>query len=307
MESRVSYAAVGVFVLVLTAALIGVALWLGSDVSVQRYDRYSIYFRESVAGLYMNAPVKYQGVVVGRVERIQLAEENPELVHVVAAIQEGTPVKTDTRATLDPQGVTGVVHIELTGGSREAPLLVSEGGRPYPVIESEPSLFNRLDQALTQGLQTLDRLAGQVSGVLNDENQQNLSQTLANLAQFSQTLAANSDRLAQTLENAERLTDSGAKAAAALPDTLAEVRETLDRWQALAERLEAVGVKVEGMAETGQRELNQIGRTTIPEANALITELRRLTENLDRLSEDLRENPRMLLFGRPRGEPGPGE
>src|SRR5690625_5577071 len=114
MESRVSYAAVGAFVLILSTALIGLGLWLGSDVSVQNQSRYSVYFTESVSGLYTNAPVKYHGVIVGRVEQMALARQDPQRVHVILAINEGTPIKIDTKAKLDPQGVTGVVYIELT-------------------------------------------------------------------------------------------------------------------------------------------------------------------------------------------------
>lgn len=308
MESRVSYAAVGVFVLLLTTALIGLGLWLGSDVTVQRYDRYSIYFRESVSGLYLNAPVKYRGVVVGRVERLELANHNPERVHVLIAVQQGTPIKTDTRAKLDPQGVTGVVHVELTGGTLEAPLLVShDRNQPYPVIESEPSLFSRLDEALSQGLGTLNQLAGQISGFLSEQNQHNVQLTLASLAEFSSTLAANSERLEVTLQAAERLMANSAEATAELPTVLNQARATMKRWEALAGRLEQVGAEIQETAAQGRQELTRVGRTTIPEVNGLITELQMLTDNLNRLSEDLRDNPRMLLFGRPRAQPGPGE
>lgn len=307
MESRVSYAAVGAFVLVLGAALVGLGLWLGSGLTVRGYDRYSIYFTESVSGLFLNAPVKYRGVVVGRVERVEIADQNPEQVHVVVEVEAGTPIKTDTRAQLDPQGVTGVVHVELTGGTLQAPLLTRHDGQPYPVIQSAPSLFSRLDEALTQGLQTLDGLAARITELLSDRNLQSVEQTLANLARFSSVLAANGERLDNTLQNAERLMANGAEASAALPETLAAANRMLARWDKLAVQLEAVGNRVEDMAISGRQELEQVGRTTIPEINGLIAELRMLTDNLNRLSDDLRDNPRLLLFGRPDAEPGPGE
>ncbi len=307
MESRVSYAAVGAFVLVLGAALVGLGLWLGSGLTVRGYDRYSIYFTESVSGLFLNAPVKYRGVVVGRVERVEIADQNPERVHVVVEVEAGTPIKTDTRAQLDPQGVTGVVHVELTGGTLQAPLLTRHDGQPYPVIQSAPSLFSRLDEALTQGLQTLDGLAARITELLSDRNLQSVEQTLANLARFSSVLAANGERLDNTLQNAERLMANGAEASAALPETLAAANRMLARWDKLAVQLEAVGNRVEDMAISGRQELEQVGRTTIPEINGLIAELRMLTDNLNRLSDDLRDNPRLLLFGRPDAEPGPGE
>jgi phospholipid/cholesterol/gamma-HCH transport system substrate-binding protein len=307
MQSRVSYAAVGLFVIGLGIALVLVGLWLGTDVRADKTKRYSVYFEESVSGLYRSAPVRYRGVAVGEVERLALAENDPGLVHVVIEVAEDTPVKTDTKAKLDPQGVTGILHLELTGGTAEAPLLAADAGRPYPVIESTPSFITQLDQALTQSLATLDRLADQVSGVLSDQNQKNLEQTLANVERFTGALAANSARLESTLTQTEQLMASGSAAAEQLPALMAEIRQTLQRFEATAAAVEQASDKLGAMGETGQRELQTIGRTTVPEVNRLVDELQVLVDSLTGLSEELRANPRMLIFGRDERAPGPGE
>lgn len=307
MESRVSYAAAGLFVLLLGAAFIGMGLWLGSDITTDDYKRYSVYFKESVSGLNANAPVKYRGVTVGRVENIELAKDNPERVHLVIAVREDTPVKTDTLAKLDPQGVTGILHLELTGGTQAAPPLVSKGGKPYPVIESTPSFITQLDQAVTEGLATADQLAGQISQLLNDQNQQNLSRTLANLERFSAALAANTGRMEKTLIEAEAMLSHGAQAAQALPTVLTDIRDTLDRFNDMTAGVKAASQDVSEMAAVGQAELIALGQQTLPEVNRLVEELQVLTDSLTRLSEDLRDNPRMLIFGRPERAPGPGE
>ena len=49
-------------------------------------------------------------------------------------VLKSTPIKTDTVASLKLQGITGVVFIELTGGSPKAHLL-SEGYMPFDVPE----------------------------------------------------------------------------------------------------------------------------------------------------------------------------
>ena len=79
MESKVNYTAVGLFVVILSAALIGLGLWIGADISPKDYRRYDAFFNESVSGLNANAPVKYRGVTVGRVSHIQLSPDNPQL------------------------------------------------------------------------------------------------------------------------------------------------------------------------------------------------------------------------------------
>lgn len=307
MESRVSYAAVGAFVLILSIALIGMGLWLGSDITMHNQTRYSVFFTESVSGLHLNAPVKYHGVVVGRVDGITLAANDPQRVHIILAVNEGTPIKTDTRAKLDPQGVTGVVYIELTGGTKEAPLLAHRSGEPYPVIESTPSLFSRLDEVLSESLQTANTLAEQIGRLLSPENQRSVHAILANLATFSDMLANNSQRLASTIAGMEQLMLSSTEATARLPDTLTKVRQTLDRWDLLANRLERTGERLEGMAAAGQRGLTNFDQRTLPEINALIGDLRTLSDDLGNFSQDLQDNPRMLLFGSPKPQPGPGE
>jgi len=108
----VNHAVVGLFVLVLGAALIAVVLWLASGGAFkQKYDLYLAIEDESVAGLSMNAPVKYNGVDVGKVRDIRLEPGNPERVNLLFAIERGTPIKEDTVAVLKTQGLTGIAYV----------------------------------------------------------------------------------------------------------------------------------------------------------------------------------------------------
>jgi len=160
MEEKVNFAVVGVFVLVLGTALIGGVLWLSSGRSYgTSYDLYQTYMQESVAGLNLNAPVRYRGVEVGRVQRLVLAPDNVEQVQLTLAIESGTPIKADTVAVLSTQGLTGIAFVDLTGGSRGAPALETKAGEPYPVIRSGPSLMVRLDASLVDAAQTLKNVA----------------------------------------------------------------------------------------------------------------------------------------------------
>ena len=85
----------------LGAILIFAVLWLASGGTLQKkYDLYLAIVAESVAGLNLNAPVKYNGVDVGKVQNIQLDPENPERVELLFAIERGTPIKVDTVAVL---------------------------------------------------------------------------------------------------------------------------------------------------------------------------------------------------------------
>ena len=160
MEEKVNFAVVGIFVLVLSAALIGGVLWLSSGRSYRTsYDNYHTYMKESVAGLNLNAPVRYRGVEVGRVKKIALAPGNVEQVQVTLAIESGTPIKVDTVAVLSTQGVTGIAFVDLTGGGRDSPELKANLDEPYPVIRAGPSLMVRLDASLIDASHALKNIA----------------------------------------------------------------------------------------------------------------------------------------------------
>ena len=118
METKVSYALVGGFVVILGTLLVAVILWLASGGAFQKaYDLYLAISEESVAGLNLNAPVKYNGVDVGRVRQIRLDPANPEQVNLLFAIERGTPIRQDTVAVLKTQGLTGIAYVELSGGA----------------------------------------------------------------------------------------------------------------------------------------------------------------------------------------------
>ena len=124
METKVSYAQVGGFVVILGTLLVAVILWLASGGAFQKaYDLYLAISEESVAGLNLNAPVKYNGVDVGRVRQIRLDPANPEQVNLLFAIERGTPIRQDTVAVLKTQGLTGIAYVELSGRGRQIVLL----------------------------------------------------------------------------------------------------------------------------------------------------------------------------------------
>jgi phospholipid/cholesterol/gamma-HCH transport system substrate-binding protein len=112
MNTKVNYVVVGAFVVVLGAAVLAIVLWLGKSDYRGVYDRYYAYMQESVAGLSVNSTVKYRGVDVGRVKDIVLNPENPQEVRLTLDILHATPIKIDTVAVLETQGLTGLATVK---------------------------------------------------------------------------------------------------------------------------------------------------------------------------------------------------
>lgn len=304
MEEKVNLAVVGAFVLVLSAVLIGGVLWLSSGKSYRKaYDVYQTYMKESVAGLNLNAPVRYRGVEIGRVQKIALAPGNVEQVQLTLDIERGTPVKVDTVALLQTQGLTGLAFVELTGGSRDSPALKALADEKYPVIKAGPSLMTRLDSAVTSVLTNLNKTSENINALLDADNRRAVKKTLADLATLSNTLAARSALIdaslvdaAHTMKNTARLTDE-------LPQLAQRIQRSADAFDHMANELARAGSSANSTLDNTR----QFTSETLPEVHQMVIELRDLTASLRHFSGELEQNPSMLLYGKPATQRGPGE
>ena len=303
-----NYPVVGAFVLVLGAVLIAGVLWLASGGAFQqKYDLYLAIEDESVAGLNLNAPVKYNGVDVGKVREIRLDPGNPERVNLLFAIERGTPIKEDTIAVLKIQGLTGIAYVELSGGARKAPLLRETAGSRYPVIRTKPSLSARLENVLTSVLAKLDSASNNVNSILSDENQAAFKSALADIATVTHTLAARKDTLDAVIANAARTFENASQATA-------QIGPVIDRIGRSADAIENMGNEVVRTSASAAKTVDSVGggvkrftAETLPELERLLGELSVLTTSLRRLSEQTERDPRGLLFGRKPVPDGPGE
>lgn len=304
MEEKVNYTVVGIFVLVLSSALIGGVLWLSSGKSYRTvYDTYHIYMKESVSGLNLNAPVRYRGVEVGRVQQITLAPDNIEQVQLTLGIVHGTPIKTDTLAVLQTHGLTGLTFVELSGGSRDAPALTRQSGAAFPVIKTGPSLLMRLDSSVTTLLSNLNRTAENINSLLDEDNRRTFKQMLTDVATLSRTLAAHQKEIDSGITNAARTMENTARLSAELPKIAEQIRHSADSFNRMSNELGHAASNTNATLENTQ----QFTSETLPQVQQLLLELRDLTGSLRRLSGELEQNPAMLLHGKTETKHGPGE
>jgi phospholipid/cholesterol/gamma-HCH transport system substrate-binding protein len=304
----VNYAIVGAFVLVLGTVLVAAVLWLASGGAFQKkYDLYLAIEDESVAGLNLNAPVKYNGVDVGKVRNIWLDPVDPQRVILLFAIERGTPVKEDTVAVLKTQGLTGIAYVELSGGARDALPLRVTAGNDYPVIRTKPSLAARLENVLTSVLAKLDSTSNNINALLSDENRAAFKSTLADIATVAHTIAARKDTLDAGITDAARTLENAARVSA-------QAGPVIDRVGRGADAVEKMGNEVAQTSASAGKTVNSVGADikrftseTLPELERLLGELSALSTSLRRLTEQTERNPASLLFGRRAVPEGPGE
>ena len=308
METKVNYALVGGFVLVIGAALIAIVLWLASGGAFQKkYDLYLAIEEESVSGLNLNAPVKYNGVEVGKVRSIRLDPANPELVQLIFAIERGTPIKVDTFAVLKTQGLTGIAYVELGGGARDAPPLLATVEGQYPQIKTKPSLSARLENVLSTALEKLDHMSTSIEALLSAENQAAFTSTLADIAAVSRTIAGKKEAIDATITSAARTFDNSARVTAQLGPVIERVGRGADAVEKLGNEAASASKSAGKTVNAVGADLQRFTGETLPELDRLLGELSVLSASLRRLSEQTERNPSSILFGRSPVPDGPGE
>ena len=307
METRVNYIVVGLFVIILSGLLISGLFWLGVRPPSRNYTLYIVYMTESVSGLTIDSPVKYRGVDVGRVKRIRLRPDDPEQVELLLEIEKNTPIREDTFASLAFQGITGIAHVNLKGEDSAAPPLVRQENEPYPVIKSSPSLLLRLDEGLTRLIHNLSEASESLDELTTGPERQSLANILRHTEKVAGTIAGRSADLDAAIQDAANLFNKGSAAG----ERFESAFDAIDRasegvfamTKEMSKQAELVGEKsVSGIEtfETSMRETETILRN-------LAVDLQALSLALQDLVLDIKQNPDLLLKGRPIVPAGPGE
>ena len=308
MDDKVNYSLVGAFVLVLGAALVLGVLWLSAGLGHKKsMDPYQAVIEESVAGLNVDAPLKYLGVDVGKVSHIAIDRQNPKQVRLHFLVERGTPIKQDSVAVLKTQGLTGIAYVELSGGSAGAlPLLPGPDG-VAPTIPFKLSLSARLESVFTNVLANVDRVSDNLNAVFDADNRAALKSTLADVAALAHTLAAQQGSLRAGLQDAARTARLAAQAGEHLAPTLDRVARGAQAVEQMAGVAQEASGRAGRAADAAASSVQQVGTQTLPDLSRLMQELAALSVSLRRLSEQTTANPSSLLTGNPPPRPGPGE
>ncbi len=137
MERDANYGLIGGLTLALLAAAFGFILWLGQSQFARDFDEYRIIFDGPVRGLSEGGEVQFNGIPVGEITRISLDPRNPNRVLAGVRLREDTPVRVDSTAATESQGITGGSYIQISAGTPSKPLLKEVSKEALPVIKAE--------------------------------------------------------------------------------------------------------------------------------------------------------------------------
>ncbi len=323
MSARANPTAVGLFLLgALVIAIIGTAV-LASGTWFDDNTTFISFFPESVNGLENGAPVKFQGVPVGRVTGIDIQIDQRDDSFLVPVQYEidlkklTTPrstyvnledtlvlkqqIKQGLRAQLQSESlVTGVLYLELSYRKDSTPPTLEPRATLWPEIPTTPSLMAALGGGAGSLLAETMKILNRVNSMLGDVNMREINASVVKSAKAVEDLVSSPD-LRATLKQMPGAT-------AQLDRTLSEVQKLTTRATAAIDPLQTsvTGTSTEAIATL------QSLRKTIDDTHGLLSadagpgyeltgalkSLREAADALRALITSLEQNPDMLIRGK---------
>ncbi|HEY1385634.1 MAG TPA: MlaD family protein [Dongiaceae bacterium] len=312
METRAKHITVGAFVLTSVLAIAFFVFWLARFQGEAKYYDYFVRFAGSVSQLRIDSTVLFGGIPVGRVTDVSIDPENSELARVELAIREGTPVRVDSQATLELQGIAGGVIVQISRGTKTAQLLPADSE-----IKAGPSALEQIVRRVPDLLTKIDEITNRMNDLLSDRNRQALSNSLANLENITRQLSgeassaegvmSNASGAIQELNNAaKQFSALAVELQGAVQDTQGDVSKAARNFAAMSDSLNKTSRQLSSVLDDNREPLKQFSATTLYETGELVSELRRLVASMTRIAHQFEKDPaRFLLNDRSTGVPTP--
>ncbi len=202
METEARYTLIGLFTLAVTAAGFAFVYWLNSVGGIGQRDVYQVRFENTVSGLTRGAGVLFNGIRIGEVTALALPPETPSAIVATISVDRSVPIRADTRASIDFQGLMGAPAVALFGGDSKAlPIKTADGA--VPTLVADPLAGISMMQTARDAFRRVDMVV--------NENAEPLRELIANINSFSAALARNAARVDNIAAGLERMTGGGSK------------------------------------------------------------------------------------------------
>jgi phospholipid/cholesterol/gamma-HCH transport system substrate-binding protein len=297
METRSNYVMVGAVTVALLVGALLFIVWLAglSNTAKRCYD---VYFAQGVSGLNKGSNVTFSGVPVGQITQVSLLPARPEFVWVRIEVDDETPVLQGTTAQIKGVGFTGVSEIQLDGAVKGAPPINRMGPQGCPVVPSSTSGLGALLNSAPELIERIQRLTERLTELLSDKNQNSIADILENLDRTTKVLAERAPDLADAIADA-RVAARNAGVAAQKFGVLADSTNQLinEEGKPAAEDLRKSIASVQQAADNlnamisdARPGVQNFSKSTLPEANRMVRDLRELTQSLNSFTERLNQS-----------------
>lgn len=307
MEKNANYALVGLSTLILFVGLVIFSIWLARVAFVRDYDVYDILFQGPVRGLTQGGEVHFNGIKVGEVTDISLDRTNPSRVISRVRVNSDVPIRVDSFATLEPQGITGLNYVQISAGTSTRPLLkVASPEGKVPVIQSQRSALADLLEGggtvLSRTVEALDR----VNRVLSDENILTLGAAISDAQAVTAELRERKAIIADAQTALQNIGEAAEEARALVASTRDIVdtdgRAAMASLSKAATETEAAAADLRRMLAALEGPSSDFATYGLPQVARAAETLEEAAESLSRLTNEVNANPRGVVGKAPAKE-----
>ncbi|HEY2051425.1 MAG TPA: MlaD family protein [Caulobacteraceae bacterium] len=307
MERNANYFFVGLVATLLLIGLVVFFVWLGGSKFRHDYDIYDIVFRGPVHGVAQGGEVDFNGIKVGAVTKISLDPKDSQFVIARVNIAPDVPIRADSYASLEPQGITGVNYIQITAGTPTKPLL--RDTVPEGEIPRLPGHRDAISDLLSNGASIAQEAIvalDQLNKVVSDKNVKTVTAVLDDLHAVTSEAKAHKSVI-EDAQKALQDSDAAVKQIGELAHTtnglvssqgkttFTKLDSALDEMKGATQNLRVLLQKIQGptvgFAQTG-----------LPQLTGAIQSLQSAAEHMDRVLGEVEANPRGLIAKPPAKE-----
>lgn len=300
MERNANYALVGFISTALLIGLVVFVVMLTGNRFSRKFDEYNIVFQGPVRGLSQGAEVHFNGIKVGDVSRLYIDPADAQQVIVRAKVTTDVPIRTDSLATLEPLGITGVNYVQISAGTpanRLRKTIVAPDG--FPRMASRRDALSDLlaggGFVVQRSVEVLDR----VNRLLSDDNIKSMTASLDNL----QALTAELNRRKAIIDDAQKTLQSADQAAQQIRDLAkssqglveGDGKTAIVRLGEAASEMQGAAKDLRGLLQKLNGPTAEFATNGAPQITSAVADLQRTTNQLDRLLAQVQANPQGLI------------
>lgn len=284
----------------------------GANLFRKKKSEYTTYFKFA-GGLDPGSLVRFGGFKVGTVQSARIDPQDSTRIRVKLEVDAGTPIRTNSKARISSLGFLGENYLEVSPGTRDAPLLPPGSEIPAMEIVQLADVFNNvnnitvnankligdLDERVLTLSDNATELINNMNEVINEQNRDHFSSVLANTDGM---LKESRPHVEKALANIEITSGK-------LPPTVDNVNVTLGKTNKLADHLDTVIVenrkeihdtlvRLESSLADAQRLIINLDDTLDGNRGNLdetLENIRVTSENLKELTDTLKQRPFSLI------------
>lgn len=303
MESKLKYFIVGFVFLAFLSGFVFLTLWAYKGFGKQEYNTYLIETTLSVNGLDVGSPVKYKGVSIGRVSKIEIDKENPSIVRISIDVDKNLKIGNNIYATLGMQGITGLAFISLEESDK--PLVETKNNiTKIPLL---PSTFQQMADKIPDILLESHYLLKDVRKLIRNFDIQDLNTTIQTT---NTTLLALQSTLEKINTNFDTLTEKYSNLAQQISELIHKGNVSVEESNKLIKELQLTAKSYQDLA-IELKSLSKDIKNQIPMLSDNIQNLSNKSEkiilNIDKLIKKLQQETTTDILIQKTTNPAPVE